>query len=154
MSRRTGRATTRLTPAHTPAVCDDATNGARGEAVFQMLRAWTWARVPFGPTRRRQDAVDVPLSTGRPGPSQAVSPRQLASRRLLPAAGWTWHPPDGAGARSVDPGQPENGVAPSYAERPCGGRRELNGCGRGPVNTRADLQRRGNPAGQRADRRS
>jgi len=86
-------------------------------------RTWTWARVPFGPTRRRPDAVDVPLSTGRPGPSQVVSPRRPASRRLHPEAGWSWHPLAGAGARSVDPGQPEHGVAPSYAERPCGGRR-------------------------------
>src|SRR3954468_21653082 len=74
MSRRTGRATTSLTPAHTPAVCDDATNGARGEAVFQMLRTWTWARVPFGPTRRRQDAVDVPVSSGPPAPPRVAPP--------------------------------------------------------------------------------
>src|SRR3954454_9654869 len=119
-----------------------------------MFRAWTWARVPFGPTRRRQDAVDVPLSTGPPGPSQVVSPRRPASRRLLPAIDWTWHPLGGAGARSVDPGQPGNGVAPSYAERPCGGRREPSASCGGPVNTRVDLRRRGIAAGQRRDRRS
>src|SRR5437762_2799330 len=64
---------------------------------------------PFGPTRRRQAAVDVPLSTGLPGPSQVVSPRRRGGWRRRPADSWTWHPLDGTGARSVDPGQPCHG---------------------------------------------
>jgi len=84
---------------------------------------WTWARVPFGPTRRQMVAVDVPLSTGHPGPSQVVAPRRQCESAPSNRSGWTWHPPGGTGARSVGPGQPGHGVAPSYAERPCGGRR-------------------------------
>jgi len=72
--------------------------------------AWTWARVPFGPTRRRQDAVDVSLSTGRPGPPRWSHPAPTCETAPPSAAGWTWHPLGGAGARSVDPGQPRHGV--------------------------------------------
>src|SRR5437764_7437655 len=56
-----------------------------------------------------------PLPGGRTPPTSESAPSNRSS--------WTWHPPVGTGARSAGPGQPGYGVAPSYAERPRGGRR-------------------------------
>src|SRR5947207_8255327 len=115
---------------------------------------WTWARVPFGPTRRRQAAVDVPLSTGRPGPSQVVSPRRPAMRRRLPR-------PAGPGTRSAERvlappilASRDTVWRPRTPSVPAVDVGELSGYSRADVNTRADLHRRRESAGQTLDPRS
>jgi len=79
---------------------------------------------PGAPSDRRHD--DRVPSYRRCLLGTRAPPRwsHLADLRSSPArSGWTWHPLGGTGARLADPGQPGHGVAPSYAERPCGGRR-------------------------------
>src|SRR4051794_31735852 len=77
----------------------------------------------FGPTRRRPAADVCAVVYWAPGPLPGGRTPPACEARLLPLPAGPGTRSAMTGARLADPGQPGHGVAPSYAERPCGGRR-------------------------------